>query len=89
MKRSIDPETGTCMHTFYRDEGKYRTCLDCGESECRCCGEKVCELEEDDSSPLDEPWDIDPELMDFWRSRSEFAIPDCFEIGHVVEGGCE
>ena len=43
-----------------------------------------------DCSPLDEPWEIDPELLDAWVSRSElFQTPDCFEIGHIVEGRIE
>ena len=67
---------GVCPHSRFIEDNNVKTCVNCGEVE-------------DDSSPLDEPWDIDPELMDFWRSRSEFAIPDCFEIGHIVEGRIE
>lgn len=47
-------------------------------------------LDDDDTSPLDEPEDIDEELLAYWQSRSElFPVPDCFEIGHIVEGGVE
>lgn len=44
---------------------------------------------DDDESPLDEPWEIDQELLDRWVSRSElFQTPEVFEIGHIVEN-CE
>lgn len=42
-----------------------------------------------DCSPLDEPWEMDAELLDYWQSKSElFPPPDVFEIGHIVEN-CE
>lgn len=57
---SMDPECGGCMHEFYRDDNRYRTCLDCGESACRCCGEEVClDQQDEDDQPLSEPADFD------------------------------
>ena len=71
---SMDRETGTCKHESYITHADAaRECLDCGECEER-------------ESPLDEPQDIDMELLDYWSTHSElFPTPDCFAIGHIAE----
>lgn len=55
------------------------------DGSCDSCDEELM-----DESSLDEPQDIEFELLDYWAEHSElFRWPDSFEIGHIAEGGIE
>ena len=82
---------GVAMSGFYPD-GVTQADIDqhCASELCSKCHQEISLDGSCDCSPLDEPWEIDPELLDAWVSRSElFQTPEVFEIGHIVEGGIE
>ena len=63
----------------------------CASERCSKCNVEISIDGSCDCSPLDEPWDIDMELLAYWAEHSElFRPPDePFEIGHIVEGRIE